>query len=80
MFRKRQNQEIHVVEKPMKIENSNVWKSQNTEFWCLEKLTQWIPKVGRPKSKIPILGKPKSRVPVFGKADIKNFSVCKSNP
>ena len=54
-----------------KLENSNVWKSQNPEFQSLEKV----------KSRVPVFEKPNSRIPMFGKAKIKNTNVKKSqNP
>ena len=34
-----------------KVQNSNVWKNQNSEFQCLEK----------PKFRIPMFGKPKNQ-------------------
>ena len=54
-----------------KLENFNVWKSQNPEFQSLEKL----------KSRVPVFEKPNSRILMFGKAKIKNTNVKKSqNP
>ena len=49
------------------IDNSNVWKSQNPEFQCLEKLKSIIPMFRKEK--------PKSWIPMFGKAEIVNFNV-----
>ena len=50
------------------IQNSNVWKSQISEFQCLEK----------PKFGIPMFGKPKARIPMFGKVKNENSNVWKS--
>ena len=33
-----------------KVQNSNVWKNQNSEFQCLEKLKFRIPMFGKPKN------------------------------
>ena len=59
-----------------KIQNANVWKSQNIEFQCLEK----------PKHRISIFGKAKKqsskkifRIPMFGNDKIQNSNDWKSH-
>ena len=67
-----------------KIENFNVWKSQNTEFWCLDKTNTVNSKVW--KAKIPnsnigkaeiqsssVLEKQISRISVFAKIILKSI-------
>ena len=60
----------------VKIPNSILWKSQNSEFQCLEK-----PKIknsndwNRQNSYFQCLEMPKLRIPVFGKAKIHNSNV-----
>ena len=51
-----------------KIQNSIVWKSQNSQFQSLEK----------EKSRIPIFGMPKFLIPMFGKVKIHYSNVWKS--
>lgn len=51
-----------------KIENSNVWKSQNSEFQCLENQNPEFQLCWK---------KPKYRIPMFGKAKIQNSKVWK---
>ena len=52
-----------------KIQNSNVWKRQSSEFQCsLEK----------PKARIPMFGKAKFRIPMFGKGKNQNSNFWNS--
>ena len=49
-----------------KIQNSNVWESQNPGLYCLEKSRYRIPQSGT--------GKTEYRIPMFGTTKIQNFT------
>ena len=54
------------------IKNSNVWKSQNPEFQCLE--------IAKNCLEFQCLAKPKLRILMIGKAKIRNSFLCLEKP